>query len=190
MKIKQKQNKWFFSLLLLAMLVIYSGCGGSSPTAGKPNIILISIDTLRQDHVAAYGYPKPTTPMLDQLATGGVLFEHAVSRSSWTLPAHMSILTGLPPSQHKVEERGMQLPDNVVTLAEILQEHGYNNGGFVTIPLLSQHYGFARGFATYELLTEQRGDKVTQRALNWLSTAVLMFTGLMNLPKNISGCSA
>ncbi|UCH95031.1 MAG: sulfatase [Candidatus Aminicenantes bacterium] len=168
-----KNHFYIFFVSLVVAAAVFPGCGDSRETGTRPNIILISIDTLRQDHVSSYGYPKPTTPTLDKLAAGGVLFQNCVSRSSWTLPAHMSVMTGLPSSMHKVEERRMQLPKERVTLAEILEKNNYLNGGFVTIPLLSKHYGFARGFDDYEVMTDKRAGEVTKQALAWLSDAAL-----------------
>ena len=74
---------------------------GSTPR----HLVLISIDTLRQDRLGAYGYARPTSPALDALAARGVVFENAYTPSSWTLPAHVSLLTGLHPGTHRVRGR-------------------------------------------------------------------------------------
>src|SRR5689334_15658285 len=94
-----------FSLLLLALL----GTGGCRARDPRPNLVLILIDTLRADHLHAYGYSRETSPALDRLAARGVLFEDAVTAAPWTLPSSMSILTGRLPSSHRVENDGMRL---------------------------------------------------------------------------------
>jgi arylsulfatase A-like enzyme len=116
----------------------------------RPNILLVSIDSLRRDHVHAYGYPRETTPALDRLARDGVLFEQAVSSSSWTLPAHMSLFTAMPPRQHGVTKAHLQLAREIPTLPRVLQDAGYATAGFVSCPLLAGGVGFAQGFDHYD----------------------------------------
>jgi hypothetical protein len=90
------------------------------------NIVLISIDSLRADHVHSYGYPKETTPTLDRLAREGVLFETVVARSSRTLPTHMTMLSGLPSAVHGAEHGvGPRLNPEVSTPAETLRDAGH-----------------------------------------------------------------
>lgn len=140
-----------------------------TPPGGKnPPVIMISIDTLRRDHLSVYGYSKPTTPNLDRIAHEGALFRHAVSNSPWTLPAHMSIFTGLSPSLHMVEDLKDRLPDRIKTISEVFKEKGYQTAAFVSAPLLDKKYGFDKGFDHYELLREERGEKITKKALQWL----------------------
>ena len=83
---------------LLVVLGLLAGCGSSGGDARRPNLLLISIDSLRADHLSCYGYERETSPAIDRLASEGVLFEVAVSSTSWTLPAHASMFTGLPGS--------------------------------------------------------------------------------------------
>ena len=116
------------------------------PEKTAPNIVLISIDTLRADHVGAYGYERPLTPRIDALAADGVVFENAYSTSPWTLPAHVSMLTGLNCVRHRVYAEQDRMDPQTVTLAERLRARGYatwaiTGGGFV-----SPIYGFAKGF--------------------------------------------
>ncbi|HMD83786.1 MAG TPA: sulfatase-like hydrolase/transferase [Terriglobia bacterium] len=94
-----------------------------------PNIILITLDTLRADHLSLYGYPRPTTPKLDQWARQGVVFENAIASSSWTLPSHASIFTGLLPHQHGADW-AKPLDPSWWTLAEVLSLRGYESAGF------------------------------------------------------------
>jgi arylsulfatase A-like enzyme len=132
--------------------LIPSACTPSSdrPADASPNIVLVSIDSLRADHVGAYGYPKPTTPFLDRLAREGVLFENAISNSAWTLPAHSTLFTGLLESAHAVRTPRSRLGESYVTLAERLSRAGYRTHGFYSGPFLHPAYGLAQGFDSYE----------------------------------------
>ncbi|MBI3782487.1 MAG: sulfatase [Deltaproteobacteria bacterium] len=119
--------------------------------AGAPNILLISIDSLRADHVRSYGYERETTPVLDQLARQGGLFRTVVSPTSWTLPAHLSLLTSLTPEEHGVVADGLQIDGRRTTfLAEVLWRGGYETAGFVSGPYLDAINGFNKGFDLYD----------------------------------------
>ena len=115
------------------------------------NIVLISLDTLRADHVGAYGYSRDTTPNIDRLASRSVLFEQAISQSSWTRPAHMSMMTSLHPSEHGVLPLagGTRLADDVPTLAGTLRDAGYTTVAFTGGLNVSAVFGFDRGFDLY-----------------------------------------
>jgi arylsulfatase A-like enzyme len=115
------------------------------------NLVLISVDTLRADHVGALGYPRPTTPNIDALAERGVLFENAIAQSSWTKPAHMSIFTGLHPREHGFVALGDTRPleNDVPTLASVLKDHGYRTAAFVGGVNLSAAPGFDQGFEVF-----------------------------------------
>ena len=82
----------------LCILALATACAGGDAEPARPNVLLISIDTLRADHLGCYGYERATSPRMDALAKEGALFEEAFSPSSWTPPAHMTLLTGLPVS--------------------------------------------------------------------------------------------
>lgn len=131
-------------------------------------MLLVSIDTLRRDHVSAYGHARPTTPGIDRLAREGALFERAVSSSNWTLPAHMSLLTGLSPGRHRVEDERDRLPQELRSLAESFRDAGYATAGFASHVYLDARYGFARGFDRFELDPERRAAEVSERAVAWL----------------------
>ncbi len=158
--------------LLLCAPAALTGCGSpseahaSSRAGGSPpeNVILISIDTLRQDHVGCYGYERDTTPNLDALAAQSMLFEAAYTTMSWTLIAHMGMLTGLYPSQHKVWKDDAVLPPSVLTLAERLRETGYHTIGFYdrTAHWVDPEFGYDRGFDHYIAHedAEQAGEHV------------------------------
>ncbi|MFN8644347.1 MAG: sulfatase, partial [Candidatus Binatia bacterium] len=117
---------------------------------GRPNILLVSIDSLRADHVHAYGYPRQTTPTLDALAREGARFRTVVAPSSWTLPSHLTLLTGLPPEGHGVVADGQRLTERAVFLSEALWGAGYTTAGFVSAPYLDAAYGFSQGFDHYD----------------------------------------
>src|SRR5437870_13576415 len=90
-------------------------------STSRPNVVLISMDTTRADHLGCYGYPKPTSPNLDRLAAGGVRFSNARSQAPWTLPSHMSLFTSRLPSHHRTDVLSAVLPPDNPTLAETLQ---------------------------------------------------------------------
>ena len=138
--------------------------GESSAGAPKrPNVLLISVDTLRADHLSCYGYERRTSPQLDALASQGVRFERAWSSSSWTLPAHMTLLTGLPVSGHGIcddrlftreSQGGDPLPvaRKGLFLSELLEREGYRTAGFYSWKYLAPEFGFGPGFEVYERL--------------------------------------
>jgi len=119
-------------------------------TPGRPNILLVSIDSLRGDHLHCYGYPRETSPYIDALAEEGVRFETAVAPTSWTLPTHVTLLTALPPEMHGVIHIHTRLGDDAVTLAEVLWQQGYSTAGFVSGSYLAASYGFSQGFDHYD----------------------------------------
>lgn len=138
----------------------------SAAQPARPNIILVSIDCLRADHLSAYGYDKPTTPRIDAFARDAVLFENVVAASSYTLPTHASMLTGLPPALHGATVRRAISP-SAPYVPESLLRAGYRVNAVVSAAFLSQAYGFHRGFHTYRL-TSGRAAAVVDRALGLL----------------------
>ncbi len=134
----------------------------SDPQERRPNIVLVSIDTLRADHASCYGYERKTTPNLDALARQGVLYERAVSTTSWTLPSHLSMLSGLPISVHGIcddrlwarkDSRGRRIPPPLrgTLVSETLRDAGYATAGFYTFVFLEDTYGFGAGFDTWQM---------------------------------------
>lgn len=151
------------ALCLGSLLLAPVGCGGGGAQERAPNVLLVSIDTLRADHLSCYGYERATTPCLDQLAAEGALFERTFATTSWTLPSHLSMLTGLTISAHGVcddrlwqrtDEAGEPIPVVLAGtfLPERLREAGYRTGGFYTWKFLEPRFGFGPGFETYERL--------------------------------------
>jgi arylsulfatase A-like enzyme len=122
------------------------------PTQSQgPNVLVIVVDTLRADHLSTYGYARPTSPYLTQLAAEGTLFESAIAPSSWTLPVHASLLTGLYPSAHGVESDGALLGWDYPTLGEGFMARGYRTAAFSANTLLfCRRRGFRRGFIHFE----------------------------------------
>ncbi|MEW6072721.1 MAG: sulfatase [Planctomycetota bacterium] len=116
----------------------------------RPNVILVSIDTLRADHVGCYGYGRDTTPRLDALAAAGVRFADCTAQAPYTLPSHVSLFSGQFPSVHGVQEPGQAIAAaRTPMLAEILGEHGYATQAFTGGGYVSPAFGFARGFDGY-----------------------------------------
>jgi arylsulfatase A-like enzyme len=123
-----------------------------APRAAKslPNIVLIVVDGLRADHLSCYRYERLTSSNIDQLATKGVLFENAIAPSSWTLPSHASMFTGLYPNQHRAQRFQDQLAADVPTIAEELARAGYRTGAFSGSGFFTRREGFSRGFIEFE----------------------------------------
>jgi arylsulfatase A-like enzyme len=117
----------------------------------RPNIVLVSIDTLRADHLGCYGYARDTSPTIDRLAREGVVFRQAIASSSWTFPSHASMLSGLNPSRHGAVGFGIlaSVPPKVEMLAQWLWDAGYQTAGFTGGGFVGGEMGFDRGFATY-----------------------------------------
>ena len=138
----------------LSLFALLSLVACSRPEPTLPHVVLISIDTLRADHVGAYGYDRATTPALDRLAAESVRFDAAISPASWTLPAHMSLLTSMRPSVHGVEQdRALDLA--ATTLAEVLSGAGYRTSAFVSWVYVSEVYGFNQGFDEFRTLIDR-----------------------------------
>ena len=157
---------------LLIVAVLFVACGGK-PTA-RPNLLLITLDTTRADHLGAYGYARAKTPNLDRLAASGVLFERAVTAAPLTLPAHASLLTGRYPFRHGVRNNGsFTLAETTPTLATAFHAAGYRTAAFVSAFVLDRRYGLARGFDVYDdRLDLERGAADTVKAAgDWLVAA-------------------
>ncbi len=141
----------------LATLALAAGCAPAEPEERRPNVLLISIDTLRADHLGCYGYGRATSPRIDALAAEGALFEQAISTTSWTLPAHAALLTGLADSVHGCTDTDRSLAPERRTLAERLAEAGYATAGFFSGPYLHPVFGLSQGFETWVDCTSYSG---------------------------------
>ncbi len=154
----------------------------SSRGVSKPNVVIITLDTTRADHLGAYGYAGVKTPAIDGLASRGVLFEQASTAAPLTLPSHCSIMTGTYPTYHGVRVNGnTALGDDQTTLAELFAAGGYQTGAFIGAFVLDGRWGLKQGFQHYDdkfdlkkykhldLGAIQRpGDQVMDAALAWL----------------------
>jgi arylsulfatase A-like enzyme len=114
--------------------------------AGAPDVVLVVLDTVRADHVSAYGYARATAPDIDALASEGALFLDATSPSTWSLPSHASLFTGRYPSSHGAHGEHVFLDARYPTLAEALQKNGYDTACFTANPWISDGLGLTRGF--------------------------------------------
>jgi len=149
---------------LLAALVAAASAQPSA-AARRPNIVLVTMESTRSDHVGCYGYEKATTPALDALAGEGVLFENAYSVTSWTLPSHASIFTGLYPAAHGAISFDTPLDESNLTLAESLAEAGYLTAGFISGPLLLPRYGLHQGFTVYDASSSEKNSGAAHEAV-------------------------
>ncbi len=170
------------ALLLAALTTCHRGPAASVSALRHANVLLVTLDTTRADHIGCYGYAKAQTPRLDRLAADGVLFEHCITPSAFTLPSHSTIMTGLYPPQHGVRLNGdAALAQSNTTLAERLSAAGYRTGAFAGAFVLDGRWGLSQGFAHYDdqfhLGKDQRldlarvqrpADKVVDAALAWL----------------------
>jgi len=155
----------------------------ASAGAGGPwNVLLITLDTTRQDRLGCYGGSKTITPSLDGLAQRGVLFETAITAIPVTLPSHATILTGLDPQEHGVRNNGTFVLDSArVTLAEVLQAHGYATGATLGAFPVDARFGLNQGFDVYDddfpvesrlrewQMVQRPADQVTRIALAWIA---------------------
>jgi arylsulfatase A-like enzyme/Tfp pilus assembly protein PilF len=187
--------------LLVAFVVSLTACGAEQPgatgrsapasapgsevatlRAARPfNIVVITLDTTRADHIGAYG-SEVETPAIDALAADGIVFEQAYSPVPLTLPAHTSLFTGLYPFDHGVRDNiGFAVPDRLTTLAEVLRDNGYHTAAFVAAYVLARHWRLDQGFDLYDdglgvearraevMIDAQRAaGEVVDGALAWL----------------------
>ena len=164
-----------FAILLSALILVLSRAEATQ------NVLVVSIDTLRADHLGAYGYQKAKTPAMDSLARRGVVFKNTVSAAPFTLPSHVSLMTGLIPPVHGVQDNGgFYLNGKIVTLAELLKAQGYNTGAFVGAFPLDSRFGLNQGFDVYDdgyptrnnvnemTMPERQAGSVTDSTLAWL----------------------
>lgn len=161
-------------LALYVICALAAQCGSSPP---HPSIVLITIDTLRADHLGCYGYFRETSPGIDALAGEGILFERAYAPMSTTLPSHVSLMTSLNPLQHGVQGNFMHLrtalttSDELHTAAQIFARMGYTTAAFISCTPLKSHSGIAAGFEVYgepERLL-RAAKETTDAALEWLA---------------------
>ncbi|MEZ4650192.1 MAG: sulfatase-like hydrolase/transferase [Candidatus Eisenbacteria bacterium] len=201
-------GSWLVASVVAAALLSPAGCGGEGgqplddptepiisewvpghygdwfdlgPSDGPLNLLLISMDTTRRDHLSVYGFEKPTTPHLDALAAEGIVFDRATAPTPITLPSHTTMMTGLYPFHHRVRNNGAYIVgDSLQTLAESLQGRGYRTGAIVGAFPVAHQFGLDQGFDHYDDefpttsmarhadTAQRRATDVTDLSLAWL----------------------
>ena len=156
-------------------LTLLAACGGgdtgadSPPSEPRSNLVLISIDTLRPDHLGCYGHEVPTSPNIDRLCDDAVVFEQAIAHAPSTLHSHASILTSLLPHHHQATWGGKtRLPESAVTLAETLRAAGYATAAFTGGGQMDRVFGLDQGFDSYIQPGEEHFMGTVRRAIDWL----------------------
>src|SRR5688572_12781810 len=164
-------------LLCAAAAGLLASCTRSTP----PNVLVVTFDTTRYDRLGCTGDAKARTPTVDALAQSGVIFDQAFSSAPITLPAHVTMMTGLEAFAHGVHDNGLfQVPDDIPILAEMLGNAGYDTGAFVSTSVLAAEHKLNRGFVVYDDETsaiggtlnpstpKRRADETTSAAVDWL----------------------
>ena len=165
---------------ILVVVVLWAFPRPSEQAPAQPDVILISIDTCRADHLGCYNPASKLTPNIDRFAETATVFENAVSPVPLTLPSHASMLTGKIPLVHGVHGNGLFVSSDHVTLAEILRGEGYDTGAIVSAIVLHRRHGLKQGFATYNdqmfeaggIRTELHAETTTGLAVNRLHQRV------------------
>lgn len=172
--------------LFAALAVLSLGCQRSAESSRTmsepPSIVVITIDTLRADHLGSYGYFRDTSPNIDRVAAQGVLFTNAVTTMATTLPAHLSLWTSMYPVQTGVTKNGSKLAkkqkaeQSALLFAQILQEIGYTTAAFVSATPVKEYTGIGLGFDVFDEPDPKRGgrsgqaDATTDQVLQWLES--------------------
>jgi len=163
----------------ITLLAVFGASGCPRKPSQPTDLILVTLDTTRRDHLGAYGYSRPVSPHLDRFAEGADLYTRAYASSSWTVPTHASMLTGLHASDHGAhmspgDGTPLQLRTDVETLGERLRKRGYATAGVVGAHTMHERFGFARGFDLYDapagedVVASRPADLITRNALSWL----------------------
>jgi len=168
-------------IVIVVAALALGACRTELPSGRNLNVLLISIDTLRADHLGCYGYSRPTSPTMDAFAAESVRFDQAITQAPWTTPSHMTLMTALAPSLHGVNRsfadfaelpsghsRFRILSPEHVTLAEVLQNHGYETLALTGGATMAAELGFDHGFDEYVVKTHKLSDAVWQQLTTWL----------------------
>ncbi len=174
-----KENYPVILTFCIIMITAMCGCSPDTPQKKIKNVLLISMDTTRADHLSCYGFDKKTTPAIDAFADEAVLFKNAFSTNPITMPAHSSMLTGTIPPYHGVHTNyNYVLGQSNVTLAEILKENGFKTSAIVSTFVLDSQFGLDQGFDTYNDtfettlntmgINERGGGEASRIAMEWM----------------------
>jgi arylsulfatase A-like enzyme len=168
-------------VVVLACMVLLACGRGPGPVKepARKNVVLVTLDTLRADRLGCYGYGPARTPILDDFASGAVVFTHATTVSNNTLPAHAAILCGRYPRRLGVPRNGFEVPPAQRSLAVLLAERGYRTAAFVSSSVLDATCGLRKGFGVYDDefdieevdQAQRRAPETVRRALRWLEGA-------------------
>jgi len=175
-------NRFLQIVVLLGFVRACSAAATPPPHKLPPNVVLITIDTVRADHLGCYGYTAIQTPTLDALAHDGVVFDRAISQVPLTWPSHAAILTGTYPFQNGVQDfTGQPLAPQFQSVAQVFRRHGYSTGAVISAFVLDRSWGLARGFDFYDDafsaetfqkkdigLVDRRAEESVTHAIQWL----------------------
>lgn len=173
-----KPGRWSFRhpAILLVALALLATAGCSTPEGRQTSIVLITLDTLRADHLGCYGYARARTPNIDTFAGSALRFDNAYSTINTTLASHASMMTGRHPQNLGLPRNSFPLAPHIPTLAELLSRNGYRTAAFVSCSALASGMGLARGFEIYDEefglaaadQDQRRAEATTAAALQWL----------------------
>jgi arylsulfatase A-like enzyme len=157
-------------------LIFLQSC--AQPTAHE-NVIFITVDTLRADHLGCYGYPRQTSPAIDELAKTSIVFDRCVSQATSTMASHASMFTSLYPPSHGVATNAAALSPDIPSLIRVFADNGYYTGAIISSIIVRSPFGLNQGFQEYdeelgdpelnrEAYRERRADATTNAAIEWL----------------------
>jgi choline-sulfatase len=184
-KIAEKMFVCVLSVLSGFFCVVMAACSTQKPTStpAARNVLLITIDTLRADHVGAYGWSRARTSTLDAIAKNGALFEHAYAAAPITLTSHATLLSGRYPPGHGARDNGLRMSQDVPTLATELRAKGFATAAFIAAFPLDHQFGLNRGFDVYgdrlprgadgRPANERPAADVVSDAIAWLSKSAI-----------------
>ncbi len=162
----------YIGLLLFAVMLILllPGCGKKGETS-RPDILLITIDTLRRGHLGCYGYPRETSPFIDSIAEKALVYENTLTPIPLTDGSHATILTGLHPLAHGVIANATRLNERVTTIAEVLKAKGYYTMGTVAVEHMHRNFQFNQGFDSYSDSWDRKKkhNRKYQRIARWVN---------------------
>jgi arylsulfatase A-like enzyme len=162
----------------------------TAAAAGAPNVVLITLDTVRAKSVSLYGYRRPTTPYLNSFAKNGLIFDLAFSNAPWTLPSHATLFTGRYPNEHKADW-DVPLDTSFPTIAEVFRAHGYLTAGFAANTLFTSYvHGLSRGFDHYEDFPVSPGEAVVSTSLGQRLASNDIWRKLLNYHEVLNRVSA